>query len=113
MHREIRNPEIQNNCGDSWIPRRFRREMTHWDIVWTGKGPASHPKGGDGFWFVVGTLSPFMLRAAREFCQRGNGLKTGFLEADGKCPYARLPKSRGMRRTKKYAAVPPARRDEG
>jgi hypothetical protein len=36
--------------------------------------------------------------------------KTGFPEADGKCPYARLPKSRGMRRTQKYAAVPPARR---
>jgi hypothetical protein len=28
-----------------------------------------------------------------------------FLEADGKCPYARLPKSRGMRRTEKYAAM--------
>jgi hypothetical protein len=25
--------------------------------------------------------------------------KTGLLEADGKCPYARLPKSRRMRRT--------------
>ena len=36
--------------------------------------------------------------------------KTDFLEADGKCPYARLPKSRGMRRTEKYAAVT---RDEG
>jgi hypothetical protein len=32
------------------------------------------------------------------------------LEADGKCPYARLPKSRGMRCTEKYAAVT---RDEG
>ncbi|MGD9320310.1 MAG: hypothetical protein PVH99_10110, partial [Desulfobacteraceae bacterium] len=36
--------------------------------------------------------------------------KTGFLEADGKYPDARLPKSRGMRRTYKYAAVT---RDEG
>ena len=52
--------------------------------------------------------------------------KTGFLEADGKCPYVDLPKpgtrpqggeskrsadkSRGMRRTEKYAA---ATRDEG
>jgi hypothetical protein len=36
--------------------------------------------------------------------------KTSFLEADGKCPYTRLPKSRGMRRTDKYAAVT---RDEG
>jgi hypothetical protein len=36
--------------------------------------------------------------------------KTGFSEADGKCPDARLPKSRGMRRTEKYAAVT---RDEG
>jgi len=32
-------------------------------------------------------------------------LKPGSLEADGKCPYARLPKSRGMRRTEKYAAM--------
>jgi hypothetical protein len=31
-------------------------------------------------------------------------------EADGKCPYARLPNSRGMRRTEKYAAVT---REEG
>jgi hypothetical protein len=31
--------------------------------------------------------------------------KTGLGEADGKCPAARLPKSRGMRRTEKYAAV--------
>jgi hypothetical protein len=31
--------------------------------------------------------------------------KTGFSEADGKCPDARLPKFRGMRRTQKYAAV--------
>jgi hypothetical protein len=31
-------------------------------------------------------------------------------EADGKCPDARLPKSRGMKRTYKYAAVT---RDEG
>jgi hypothetical protein len=35
---------------------------------------------------------------------------TDFWEADGKCPDARLPKSRGMRRTEKYAAVT---RDEG
>jgi hypothetical protein len=31
--------------------------------------------------------------------------KPALLEADGKSPYARHPKSRGMRRTYKYAAV--------
>jgi len=36
--------------------------------------------------------------------------KTAFSDADGKCPAARLPKSRGVRRTEKYAAVT---RDEG
>ena len=40
----------------------------------------------------------------------GECRKTRFGEADGKCPYARLPKSRGVRRTEEYAAVT---RDEG
>jgi len=41
---------------------------------------------------------------------KGNCRKTGFCEADGKCPNARLPKSRGMRRTCRYVAMT---RDEG